>query len=140
MADETEFTSRCLRCGAEVLTSCPGCDFPIAGYWRQFAGSYDAPEFCGACGSPYPWLSRQGRIYLLQNILDDEQMDEAAKLHAREQLEALASPDLDEDEERRRWERFRKAAPTVWAGEQAQKIISTLIEASTRAMIDKYAP
>jgi hypothetical protein len=67
-------------------------------------------------------------------------MDEAAKLHAREQLEALASPDLDEDEERRRWERFRKAAPTVWAGEQAQKIISTLIEASTRAMIDKYAP
>jgi hypothetical protein len=77
---------------------------------------------------------------MLQNILEASDVDPAAKLRAREQLEALANPDLDEHEQAKRWAVFRRAAPTVWAGDQAQKIIGTILEAGTRAMIDKYGP
>src|SRR5436309_6027376 len=90
-------------------------------------------------GSPHPWLSRQGRIYLLQDILDDSEIQPAEKLRAREQLDALIDPDLDDEAQAERWARFRKAAPTVWAGEAAQKIITTVLETGTRVMVDKYA-
>jgi hypothetical protein len=52
----------------------------------------------------------------------------------------LIDPELDDEEQARRWARFKKAAPTVWAGDAAQKVITTVVDASTRAMIDKYAP
>lgn len=108
--------------------------------WQHVAAHYDPPDFCERCGEPYPWLSRQGRIYLLQNILDEATVSEAEKLRAREQLDALSDPDLGEEEQVERWARFKTAAPAVWAGEQAQKIIATIIDASTRAMIEKYGP
>jgi hypothetical protein len=138
-------SSRCRTCGDEILRDCPKCGRFIRGRY-QVPGvigggqSYKPPDFCEDCGAPFPWLSRRGRIYLLQNVLDDSDIDEASKLRAREQLEALLNPDLDEDEERRLWERFKKAAPTVWAAERAQVVIDTVLEAGTRAMIDKYTP
>jgi len=103
-------------------------------------GDYTPPGFCDTCGSPHPWLSRQGRIYLLQDILDDSEIQPAEKLRAREQLDALIDPDLDDEAQAERWARFRKAAPTVWAGEAAQKIITTVLQTGTRVMVDKYAP
>lgn len=99
---------------------------------------YRPPDFCEDCGEPFPWLSREGRIYLLQNILDGAELEPAERLRAAEQLEALTDPDLDDEEQARRWARFKKAAPTVWAADTAQKVISTVVDASTRAMIDKY--
>jgi len=47
------------------------------------------------------WTAR-GRIYELQNRLDDEELDSATELVVREQLEALTNPDLDEAEQVRR--------------------------------------
>jgi hypothetical protein len=79
----------------------------------SWGASYNAPDFCEDCGTPFPWLSREGRIYLLQNILEESDLDAATKLRAREQLEALTDPDLEEEEQAKRWARFRNAAPTV---------------------------
>jgi len=137
---EEPLPKRCVECGAEVLTACQECGFRIRGGAAGWGGPYEPPDFCDNCGSPHPWLSRQGRIYLVQNILDEADVNEADRLRAREQLEALTDPDLGEEEQAQRWARFKRAAPTVWAAEQAQKIIGTVVEAGTRAMIDKYAP
>ena len=101
---------------------------------------YRPPDFCEDCGEPFPWLSRQGRIYLLQNILDGAELDPAEKLRAAEQLEALSNPDLDQEEQAKRWARFKRAAPTVWAADRAQSIITTVLDAGTRAMVEKYTP
>jgi len=139
-AETVEYGVRCKFCGSEVITACPACGERIPGMWQRVAAHYSPPDFCERCGEPYPWLSRQGRIYLLQNILDEADVSEAEKLRAREQLDALTDPDLGEEEQAERWARFRKAAPAVWAGEQAQRIIGSIVEVGTRAMIDKYAP
>jgi hypothetical protein len=134
----------CPVCGAGIIRNCPDCGHFIRGDYHVpgwvGAADYTPPDFCEDCGSPFPWLSREGRIYMLRNILEASEVDEAAKLRAREQLEALSDPELDEEEQARRWARFKKAAPAVWAGEQAQRIIGTVLEAGTRAMVEKYAP
>jgi hypothetical protein len=104
-----EVGERCPTCGAKVLTGCPKCRTRIRGYYHvpgvtSFTGDYTPPRFCDSCGAPFPWLDRQGRIFELENMLDDEDLDDASELAVREQLRALADPDLDEGEERKRWE------------------------------------
>jgi hypothetical protein len=135
-------SNRCGACGAEILRACPNpeCGRPIRGDYYVpgviGAGSeYTAPDFCEDCGHPFPWLSRQGRIYLLQDMLDREEIDPAARLEAQEQLEALTNPDLDENEQRRRWERFKRAAPELWESSGAQRILESLASASIRAAL-----
>jgi hypothetical protein len=61
--------------------------------------------------------------------------DPADELAAREQLQALVSPDLDEDEERRRWERVRKAAPGLWEKSGARSILDSVISAAVKAQL-----
>lgn len=132
-----EFGPRCPQCGAEVLVQCPGCGKRIRGYYSTpgviAMFDYSPPDFCDLCGVAFPWLSRQGRIYELQNRLDDEKLDPADELAVREQLEALVSPDLDVAEQRERWGRVKKLAPRLW--ESSQPIIETLAEAAIRASL-----
>ncbi|HWX97212.1 MAG TPA: DUF2321 domain-containing protein [Solirubrobacteraceae bacterium] len=134
----TEFGPHCPNCGAEVLIQCPACQQRIRGRYyvpRVVGGGtdYRPPDFCDHCGAAFPWLSRQGRIFELQNRLDGEQLDPADELAVREQLEALVSPDLDEEEERQRWARVKKLAPRLW--ESSQPVIETLVQAAIRASI-----
>src|SRR3712207_6503625 len=95
-----EVGEKCPTCGSKVLTACPGCDGRIRGYYDvpgvvDLTGGYTPPRFCDLCGRPFPWLDREGRIFLLENMLDDEDLDGADELAVREQLRALADPDLD---------------------------------------------
>lgn len=135
-----EVGDRCPTCGAKVLTSCPACSTRIRGYYHvpgviALGTEYKAPRFCDACGKPFPWLDRQGRIFELENMLDDEDLDAAAELAVREQLTALANPDLDENDERRRWERVRRLAPGLWEKSGARAIIETVVSAGVRAQL-----
>jgi hypothetical protein len=52
---------------------------------------------------------------------------------AREQLEALLSADLDDDEQRRRWARVKKLAPQLW--ESSQPLINTLVSAAIQGKL-----
>jgi hypothetical protein len=129
---------RCTTCGAPVLTACPACGFRIRGdyYVEGVAvigfGPSDPPNFCDKCGSAFPWVDRQGRIYELQNRLDDEQLDPASELLAREQLDALLNADIDEEEAARRWKKVRELAPGLWEKSGARAIIESLATAYIR--------
>lgn len=96
---------------------------------------YTAPDFCADCGHPFPWASRQARIYELMNILDEERLDPAAELAVREQLEALVNPDLDDAEQETRWTRVRRLAPTLWEKSGVQAIVTSLVLAEARAKL-----
>jgi hypothetical protein len=97
------------------------------------ASKYERPNFCDECGAPFPWVDRQGRIYELQNRLDNEELDPADALAVQEQLEALASTDLDEDEQRKRWGRVKKLAPQLW--ESSQPLLNTLVAAAIQGKL-----
>jgi hypothetical protein len=135
-----EVGERCPTCGAKVLTGCPKCRTRIRGYYHvsgviSFTGDYAPPRFCDSCGAPFPWLDRQGRIFELENMLDDEDLDDASELAVREQLRALADPDLDEDEERKRWERVKRYAPGLWEKSGGRAILETVVSAAIRGQL-----
>jgi hypothetical protein len=136
---------RCSTCGAEVLTACPNCNNAIRGSYIVpgvigFGPDYTPPDFCGDCGNPFPWASRQARIYELMNLLDEEHLDPAAELAVREQLQALASADVDDEEQAGRWERVKRLAPSLWEKSGAQQIITTLVLAEARAHLGLPPP
>lgn len=80
-------------------------------------------------------MNRQGRIYELENLLDDEELDPADELAAREQLHALASEDLDDEEQARRWMRVKRHAPGLFERLGAQRIIETVAAAAIRQQL-----
>lgn len=128
--------SRCPVCGAAVLTNCTGCgrirgDYDVPGV-AMIGFEWDPPQFCDQCGTPHPWVSRQGRIYELENLLDAENLDPAHELAAREQLRALANEDLDDEEQERRWKRVKRHAPGLFEKSGAQRIIESIATAAIR--------
>lgn len=128
--------AHCELCGAKVLGACPTCGNLIRGYYSIpgvfYSPDYTPPDFCHACGSPYPWAGRQARIYQLQNLLDDEQLDSADELVVREQLGALMNEDVDEQEQVRRWKRIKDAAPDFLLKAASQPIVASLITGVAR--------
>jgi hypothetical protein len=127
---------RCPECGTAVLTGCPRCDNRIRGASRGMYGGYNPPDFCDHCSAPFPWVSRQGRIYELLNLLDEEELDPATELEVREQLEALTNPEIDDEEASRRWRRVRDKAPRFWEKSGAQRILETVVTAAIKAQLD----
>jgi hypothetical protein len=122
---------RCTKCGAKVLRACPECGHRIRGDYHVegvVAVGFETPvpSFCDRCGAAFPWVDRQGRIYELENRLDDEDISEGERLIVREQLEALLDADLDEREAARRWKKIRELAPGLWEKSGARSIIETL--------------
>ena len=114
-------TTRCSRCGAEVLTNCAKCGHRIRGeeYRAGYVGWYTKPEFCDSCGAPHPWLSRQGRIFVLQNMLDELDLDEADRLNVQEELATLSGADLPDEEQQERLDPLRLSAVLAPAALQA---------------------
>ena len=80
-----------------------------------------------------PWATRLARIYELQNMLDEEDLDEAARLTVSEQLTALQNPDLDEDEQVERWKRIRRLAPGLMTS--GQRIVESVATAAVKAQL-----
>lgn len=132
-----EVGERCVKCGAPVLKACPECGHRIRGdyYVEGLFGASTAPtpNFCDKCGVGFPWVDRQGRIYELQNRLDDEDLDSASELIAREQLEALLNADIEDEEAVRRWRKLKELAPGLWEKSGARTIIESLATAYIRS-------
>jgi hypothetical protein len=129
----------CAGCGAAVMNACDSCGANIRGVEIDppvlvIGGeSSPPPRFCEGCGAPFPWLDRQGRIYELQNMLQREGLDPADELYVREQLDALADPDLSKEQQQERWARVKKRAPGVVAA--GGRIIETLASAAARSQL-----
>jgi hypothetical protein len=140
MTERSEVLPRCARCGAEILTSCPECGHRIRGHHMvpgviNLGAKYQRPDFCDACSNPFPWASRQGRIYELMNLLDGEDLDPASALEVREQLEALAEPEMDEKEAARRWQRVKERAPGLWEKSGARNILESVVSAAMKSAL-----
>jgi hypothetical protein len=43
----------CDRCGAELISTCPECEYPI----EHASDGSGAPRYCRGCGKPYPWTA-----------------------------------------------------------------------------------
>ena len=136
-----EATIFCETCGAQVHTRCPECEVTIPGLvytvlpygTRKPAGSYRRPGFCGACGTPFPWVERAELISELINQLDEEDLTPAQRLEVREELEALADPDLPEEEQQERWEKVRQLVPRVIAG--SGRILERIVTEAIRQQL-----
>lgn len=124
----------CSKCGGAVLTTCEACGGEIPGVSiGVITVTYTAPLFCLECSAPFPWLDRAGRIYLLENLLDQEDLDHATKLEVREQLAALASPEVDEGEQVERWSKVRRLAPGLW--QSGQRILVDIVTAEAKKQL-----
>lgn len=128
----------CGTCGADVRITCRNvnCKALIPGQPKGVSGGkYTPPAFCMACGQPFPWLDRQGRLYLLQNRLLREDLDPSEALALREQFEALSDPDLDEDEQVRRWRRIADGVPEFWMESGARDVFVQVTSQGVRALL-----
>lgn len=130
-------STRCPDCGAQVLTACTNCSKRIRGDYHVEGvvgvGNYTPPDFCDFCGAPHPWATRQARLYELENILDEQNLDPADELSVREQLQALRQPDISEEEQRERWQSIKKLAPGLT--EAGTRIIETVVSAAIRSQL-----
>jgi hypothetical protein len=123
----------CTKCGAAVLTKCEKCGSEIPGHAIGVTTArWAPPRFCLECSTPFPWLDRAGRIYLLENMLDNEEVDEATRLEVREELQALAATDLPAEEQERRWAKVKSMAPGLWQSSQQILVSIVTAEAKTR--------
>ena len=137
VGDEPGLARYCSTCGAAVLTNCEHCGFRIEGLPEEVVVvDYEPPDFCDRCGAPHPWLSRQGRIYLLEARIESEaDPDPATRLKLEDELEALRDPDISEEEELERWKRIRRYAETAWEAGGVKQIVATLITATARSKL-----
>jgi hypothetical protein len=115
----------CVTCGAAIITECPECDNRIRGSATNIQGGYSPPDFCDHCGVPFPWITREGCLYQLQNLLDKTDLDPATRLKVREELEALSQTALSEEEERQHWQQVKTLAPALW--DAGQKILVNVV-------------
>ncbi len=128
---------RCPECGAEVLTGCPNCGMRLRGVLiGGVIGAHGSPpqNFCDKCGGPYPWVDRRGRLWQLENLLDDENISEADRLTVGEQLQALRGGDsVPEEEQRERWQRVKQLAPGLM--ESGKAIVVTVVSATIQRQL-----
>jgi hypothetical protein len=91
----------------DVLTACPNCDLRIRGdyFLPGVIGVSTAsrPSFCDEWGSASPWATREERIFELENLLDEEDIEEADRVVIQDELRRLGNAVLTEKDERQAW-------------------------------------
>jgi hypothetical protein len=98
------------------------------------AGAKPVP-FCDGCGSAHPWATRQERIYELENLLEEEDIDPADELVVREHLERLRDGEaLSEKDQAELWKKVKAAAPKLITG-AGKTIVVPLISAVIRRQL-----
>lgn len=127
--------TKCVACGADVLIGCLSCGQRIRGDWIVLLSirSAEKPIFCDGCGAAHPWATRAERIFELENLLDQENLDEADRLFVHDRLRELREGEgLDEKRERQLWSQIRDRAGKFLKAEPVQKIVETLVSAVVR--------
>jgi hypothetical protein len=91
------------------------------------------PSFCDGCGAAFPWATREERIYELENLLDEEDVDEADRVVVQDALERLRSKELSEKEERQAWETIKQRGGAAITSGPVQRVLEGLVSAALRA-------
>ncbi len=128
-----EYPKMCADCGSLLLSACPACGARIRGAARGWLSPQQVlSDFCDVCGTPYPWASRQARIYQLEDLLDeDPEIDEAVRLRVRAQLRDLAGDQGDDEAgEREQWVRVKQMWPGV--AQAGLSVLTTVLTAEMK--------
>jgi hypothetical protein len=93
----------------------------------------ELPKFCDECGVAHPWASREERIFELENILDEEEIDDADRVVIERHLRELRETDLiEEKREKQLWGDISKRAGGALRG-PAIRVVEGLVSAKIRA-------
>ncbi len=98
---------RCMHCRAAIIGRVSG--FALFNYQR--------PQFCTACGSPYPWASRDERVTRILTLLAESKVREGDRLALKEQLTVLRHVAPDQRTEKLQvaaLKALQRVAPEVW--------------------------
>lgn len=130
---------KCSACGARILVCCPQCELRIRGDFFApgvigFA-SDPRPSFCDGCGSAFPWATRQERIYELENLLDEQDIDEADKVVIQDALAQLQTASLSERDERQAWTTVARRAGKALGTGPIQRVLEGLVSAAIRQQL-----
>ena len=94
------------------------------------------PSFCDGCGSAFPWASRTDRIYELENLLDEEDIDDADRVVIQDALRRLEdSANLSDREERQVWTAIKRHAGGAITSPPVIRVIEGLASASLRQQL-----
>jgi hypothetical protein len=97
---------------------------------------HEVPAFCDVCGSAHPWVTREQRIYELENILDEEDIDEADRLFLSDRLRELREMDgADVRDEERVWKALAQRGHKFLSNPTVQKIAATLLTEGMKASL-----
>jgi hypothetical protein len=128
----------CPTCGARVLTGCPNCDLRIRGYYHRpmvVSNTYKRPSFCDGCGIAHPWATREERIYELENLLDEEDIDEADRVVIQDQLQRVRNAGLSERDEKQAWDTIKRKAGKAITSAPSQRLVEGLVSAALRQQL-----
>ena len=108
----------CDRCGATVYRSCPECCAAFPSGVLTFTQVEYPRSFCGRCGLPFPWATREDIVSHIENVLaEDRDLAEGDRRLLADQLDAVRQPPVDESTESRQaraLDRLRSSTPRVW--------------------------
>jgi hypothetical protein len=132
---------KCTMCGATVLIGCANCGLRIRGdYYAPGVVGFapdPLPSFCDGCGVAHPWATREQRIYELENILDEEDIDEADRVFIHDRLRELReADDLDVKRERQLWAQIKDRSGRFLTSPSVQSIIGTVVSAGIRQQLN----
>jgi hypothetical protein len=126
----------CPKCGATVLTACLNCDLRIRGDYFVPGGiavsTASRPSFCDGCGSAFPWATREERIFELENLLDEEDIEEADRVVIQDQLRRLTNAELSDRDERQAWSVIGRRAGAALKNPSVVRVLEGLITAGLR--------
>jgi hypothetical protein len=88
------------------------------------------------CGAAYPWATWEERIYELENILDEENIDEADRVFIHDRLRELReTKDLDGKRERQLWGQIKDRSGRFLISPPVQRIMETVVSAAIRSQL-----
>jgi hypothetical protein len=125
-----------------MLAGCTACGIRIRGarYTPAAMGSgrYELPAFCDECGAVHPWATREQRIYELENILDEEEIDEADRLFLHDRLRELREMDAaDSKAEERVWRAIGQRGRAFVQRPAVRAIVENIVTEGVKAFLFK---
>lgn len=135
-----EFTKKfCDKCGEPTIMACEACNEPIQGEYHVEGVAYlgfsdpPPPNFCHACGKPYPWTAR--RIDTAKALA--EEFDELSKEDREKLKQSLEDLYRDSPQSEVAAVRFKKIMAKVGKesyGAMKQIVISVLSEVAKKSI------
>ena len=100
--------------------------------WPYSSLTASRPSFCDGCGSACPWATREERIIELENLLDQEDIEEADRVVIQDQLKRLTNAELSDRDERQAWSVIGRRAGAALKNPSVVRLLEGLITAGLR--------